>query len=146
MLPASLHLFEQITPNMFHLIQELDKPKLRNMFNVNKSQVQLTLTDNFIVLSDHLNFRSPTHFCKLNFDLKFEVIYQTSQVYLTICSKRTTLERQPHSNFNAMDATNNLLSTLLFSIFVGFCYYAYFFYFGFFLGEDSFAYLFSSMI
>lgn len=114
MLPSSLHLFEQITPNMFHLVQELDKPKLRNIFNINKTQVQLTLTDNFIVLSDHLNFRSPTHFCKLNFDLKFEVIYQPSQVSLFIFSKKITLESQLPSNQNEKPAKNSLSSMLPF--------------------------------
>ena len=51
MLSSPLHLFEEITPSMFHLIQELDKPKLRNIFTINKADIQLTLTDNYIVLS-----------------------------------------------------------------------------------------------
>lgn len=114
MLPSCLHLFEQITPNMFHLIQELDKPKLRNIFTINKTQVQLTLTDNFIVLSDHLNFRSPTHFCKLSFDLKFEVIYQPSQVILIIFSKKISQEHQLHSNQNGKPAKSNLSSLPIF--------------------------------
>ena len=114
MLPSCLHLFEQITPNMFHLIQELDKPKLRNIFNVNKTQVQLTLTDNFIVLSDHLNFRSPTHFCKLSFDLKFEVIYQPSQVMPIIFSKKISQELPLLSNQNEKLAKNNLSSLPIF--------------------------------
>ena len=34
---SPLHLFEEITPSMFILIQELDRQKLRNIFTVNKS-------------------------------------------------------------------------------------------------------------
>jgi hypothetical protein len=56
---------------MFPLLQELERPKLRNIFSINKTDIQLTLTDNYIVLSDHLNFRAPTHFTRLVFDLKF---------------------------------------------------------------------------
>ena len=56
---SPLHLFEEITPSMFILIQELDRQKLRNIFTVNKSQIQLTLTDNYILLSDSISFRDP---------------------------------------------------------------------------------------
>jgi hypothetical protein len=68
---SPLHLFEEITPSMLHLAQELERPRLRNVFTVNKTDVQLTLTDNFLVLSDCLNFRTPTHCAALCFALKF---------------------------------------------------------------------------
>ena len=68
---GSLYLFEEILPSMNVLLQELDCPRLRNIFTINKNDVQLTLTDHYIVLSDALNFRQPTHFCPLSFDTKF---------------------------------------------------------------------------
>ena len=68
---SSTYLFEEILPSMNILLQELECPRLRNIFSINKNDVQLTLTDHYIVLSDALNFRQPTHFCPLGFDTKF---------------------------------------------------------------------------
>jgi hypothetical protein len=68
---TSAYLFEEILPSMTVLLEELENPRLRNVFSINKNDVQLTLTNNFIVLSDALNFRQPTHFCSLGFDTKF---------------------------------------------------------------------------
>lgn len=67
----SLYLFEEILPNMSVILHELESPRLRSIFTINKSDVQLTLTDHYIVLSEALNFRQPTHHCPLTFDTKF---------------------------------------------------------------------------
>lgn len=107
MLTPPPHLFEQITPSMFPLLQELQRPKLRNIFSINKTEIQLTLTDNYIVLSDHLNFRSPTHFTRLIFDLKFEVIYQAAQVILLIFRCKNSSELQLPSNSRGKDVKNS---------------------------------------
>lgn len=66
---------------MTGLLQELERPRLRNIFSINKSELQVALTDSYIVLTDHPNQRSPTHFCRLAFDVKFEVLYQGTQVF-----------------------------------------------------------------
>jgi hypothetical protein len=97
---------------MFPLLQELERPKLRNIFSINKTEIQLTLTDNYIVLSDHLNFRSPTHFTRLVFDLKFEVIYHPAQVALLIFRCKNNSEPPLPSNSRERDVKNNLPSPL----------------------------------
>lgn len=79
----SLYLFEEILPNMTSLIRELETPRQRSIFTINKTEVQLTLTDHHIVLSEALNFRQPTHHCLLAFDTKFEVIYLNPVFLLT---------------------------------------------------------------
>lgn len=78
-LESSQHLFEEITPAMLHLAQELERPRLRSSFTVNRAEVQLTLTDNYLLLSDHPTARSPTHFAALCFALKFEVLFTGGQ-------------------------------------------------------------------
>lgn len=86
---------------MFNLIQELDKPKLRNNFVVNKVEIQLTLTDNYIILSENAALRAPTHFCRLGFDVKFELIYTSKFVYLIIF--RMTKQSDPQLPLNWRD-------------------------------------------
>lgn len=71
---SSICLFEEITPGMLHLAQELERPRLRNTFTLAGSEVQLTLTDNFLFLSPAPLAR-PSHFAALCFALKFEVLY-----------------------------------------------------------------------
>ena len=77
---SSLYLFEEILPSNQALLQELECPRLRNIFTISKNDVQLTLTEHYIVLSETHNFRQPTHFCKLGFDTKFEVLYHSSVI------------------------------------------------------------------
>lgn len=79
----TLYLFEEILPNMSSLLQELERPRLRNVFTINKNDVQLTLTDHHIVLSDAHNFRQPTHHSPLTFDTKFEVLYHNAVLLQT---------------------------------------------------------------
>jgi hypothetical protein len=71
---SSLSLFEDITPGMLHLAQEMERPKLRNTFVLNGADIQLTLTDNFLLLSPAPHAR-PSHYAALCFALKFEVLY-----------------------------------------------------------------------
>jgi hypothetical protein len=71
MTQSNLHLFEEIHAGMFQLVQELDKSRLRNNFVVNKTEIQLALTDNYVVLFENIAIRTPTHFCRLTFDVKF---------------------------------------------------------------------------
>lgn len=71
---SSLSLFEDITPDMLHLAQEIERPKLRNTFVLNGVDIQLTLTDNFLLLSSTPHAR-PSHYAALCFALKFEVLY-----------------------------------------------------------------------
>ena len=80
----SLYLFEEILPSMQVLLQELECPRLRNIFTISKNDVQLTLTEHYIVLSEAHNFRQPTHFCSLGFDTKFEVMYHSSVTLIII--------------------------------------------------------------
>lgn len=63
---------------MFDLIQELDKSRLRNNFFVHSTEIQLALTDQYVVLFENVALRTPTHFCRLSFEVKFEVIYKPS--------------------------------------------------------------------
>jgi hypothetical protein len=71
---SSVCLFEEITVGMLHLAQELERPKLRNTFTLAGSEVQLTLTDNFLFLAPTTLSR-PSHFLALSFAVKFEVVY-----------------------------------------------------------------------
>ena len=103
---ACLYLFEELLPSMNELLLELESPHLRNIFSINKNEVQLTLTDHYIVLSDALNFRQPTHFCPLVFDTKFEVLYH-SPVPLVLSRLRSHWEFHQPSNLNARPATNS---------------------------------------
>jgi len=76
MIQSSAHLFEEVYSGMVNLIEELARPHLRNNFTANNVDVQLALTDNYVILFDSINQRTPTHFCKLDFEVKFEMIYQ----------------------------------------------------------------------
>jgi hypothetical protein len=102
----SLYLFEEILPNMTSLLQELESPRLRNVFNINKNEVQLILTDNHVLLSEALNFRQPTHHYLLAFDTKFEVIYLNS-VLLTLSRPKILLEFPPRSNLKGKDVPSS---------------------------------------
>ncbi len=50
MLLSTFHLFSDISCQLTPLIQELERPILRNIFTVNNTEVILTLTNNYIVL------------------------------------------------------------------------------------------------
>ena len=76
-LPMHDTLFEEINSCMLHLAQELERPRLRNSFLLNAAEVQLTLTDNFLLLASSPTHR-PSHFLSLNFAAKFEVVYSGS--------------------------------------------------------------------
>jgi hypothetical protein len=52
---------------MTTLIEELARPHIRHHFTANSLEVQLALTDNYILLFDTYNPRTPTHFCPLDF-------------------------------------------------------------------------------
>ena len=108
---TSLYLFEEILPNMNSLLLELESPRLRNVFTINKSEVQLTLTDNHVVLSETLNFRQPTHYCLLAFDTKFEVIY-LNPVLLLLPRPKNRLEFLLPSNSKEKDVPSNSLLEL----------------------------------
>lgn len=51
MILSTFHLFSTICPGMSQLKHELDKPTLRNSFILNSLEMQLTLTDNYILIS-----------------------------------------------------------------------------------------------
>jgi hypothetical protein len=50
MLQTHFHLFSEITSSQVQALQELERPKLRNIFTVNKTEIALTLTDNYIAV------------------------------------------------------------------------------------------------
>lgn len=77
-------LFEEIPIEMLELLQELETPKLKNIFMSNQSEIQLTLTDHYLLLHSIPTSPTPTHYCKLTFSVKFEVIYQSVFVYLPL--------------------------------------------------------------
>jgi hypothetical protein len=70
-------LFAEIHPGMIELLEELNQPRLQNKFLINQIEIQLSLTDNYLVLYHDANSYIPTHACRLNFDVKFEVLYQS---------------------------------------------------------------------
>ena len=51
MILSTFHLFSTVCPRMSQLKHELDKPTLRNTFIHNSLEMQLTLTDNYILIS-----------------------------------------------------------------------------------------------
>jgi hypothetical protein len=63
-------LFDEINSSMLHLAQELERPRLRNTFLLNAAEVQLTLTDNFLLLAPSTTHR-PSHSLPLSFAAKF---------------------------------------------------------------------------
>lgn len=91
---SAFHLFSDITPGLSQLIQEIEKPILRDIFTVSKTEIVLILTENFIVLHNHHHFKAPTHFCPLTFDLKFETLYESIPVTLSSHRIRPALEFQ----------------------------------------------------
>lgn len=66
---------------MFQLLQENPAPTLRNHFIINQTLIQLALTDQHLLLYPQPNALHPTHFCRLTFSLKFEVIFETNFVH-----------------------------------------------------------------
>lgn len=70
-------LFEEICTNMLDLLQELDRIKLKHIFACNKEEIQLSLSDHYLFLYRNINSQVPTHYCKLTFSIKFEVIYKS---------------------------------------------------------------------
>lgn len=109
---SAFHLFSDITPGLSQLIREIEKPILRDIFTVSKTEIVLILTENFVVLYNHQQFKTPTHFCPLTFDLKFETLYESIPVTLLSHRIRPASESQLLSSFNAKDALSNLCSTL----------------------------------
>lgn len=73
---SAFHLFSEITPALCTLIREIEKPILRDIFTVSKTEIVLILTENFIVLHNARASTGPTHYCPLTFDVKFETLYQ----------------------------------------------------------------------
>jgi hypothetical protein len=65
---------------MNQLTQELDSIILKNNFLINKFEIQLVLTNNYLLLCENTLVKRATHFCKLSFDLKSEVMYQKANV------------------------------------------------------------------
>jgi hypothetical protein len=71
MMLKNFRLFEEIHSGMSFLQQEIDRSRLRHSFLVNKSEVFLILTDGYIVLCENVITKIPTHYCKLEFEVKF---------------------------------------------------------------------------
>ena len=103
---TSLYLFEEILPSMTALVQQLEAPHLRSVFAINKTEVQLILTDHSIVLSEARNYRQPTHHCPLAFDTKFEVIYANPVPHL-LPRPKNPLDTPPPSNCKEKDVLSN---------------------------------------
>jgi hypothetical protein len=70
-------LFEEIHAEMLQLLQELERPKLKNIFISNQDEIHLSLSDHYLFLYSNPTSQLPTHYCKLTFSVKFEVIYQS---------------------------------------------------------------------
>lgn len=73
---SPFQLFTEVTPSNYLPAHALERPKLKNIFSVNKTEIALTLTEQYLVLHTMQGSDAPTHFVALTFDLKFEAIYQ----------------------------------------------------------------------
>ena len=51
MILSTFHLFSTVCPGMPHLQHELDKPTLRHTFILHSLEIQLTLTENYILIT-----------------------------------------------------------------------------------------------
>lgn len=73
----SHELFLPITSTKTDLFREIEKPILAHQFSTGNSEVVLMLTDNYLVLSDNLYTKTPSHYLTLTFSVKFETIFHT---------------------------------------------------------------------
>jgi hypothetical protein len=76
----SISLFSPIYPNFTELFDEIEKPLLINQFNAQEKEVLLILTNNYLVVCDNVYSQSPSHFCKITFSLKSEILFHSSNV------------------------------------------------------------------
>lgn len=103
-------LFYEVTPEALPLLAELQRPLLRHVFVLDKVEVALILTDNYVFLGQQAAQDVPTHFLPLTFEVKFETIYQSIPVPPYLGRTKAALESRWQSDSKDSTAASSSLS------------------------------------
>ena len=107
MICSPFRLFTEITPFTCPVPHAFERPKLKNLFTLNKDEVVLTLTEQYLAYHSSATHSTPTHLVPLTFDLKFEIIYESLPVHCLSLRIKTASESPSPSSSNAKGVPSN---------------------------------------